>query len=169
MKGGSEVESSLLRTNEELSQIYNRHVKTVYRVCFMYMKNIPDTEDMVQNTYMRLMKDKTQFQSEEHEKAWLIRTASNLCKDHFKHWWSKTVGMDAVAEVAGEESITIDETLEKVMALPSKCKVVIYLYYYEGYSTVEIAKILNKKESTIRGYLHTGRKILKIEMEGDLK
>ncbi|QNO14209.1 RNA polymerase sigma factor [Alkalicella caledoniensis] len=163
------MESSLLRTNEELSQIYNRHVKTVYRVCFMYMKNIPDTEDMVQNTYMRLMEDKTHFQSEEHEKAWLIRTASNLCKDHFKHWWSKTVGMDAVAEVAGEESITIDETLEKVMALPSKCKVVIYLYYYEGYSTVEIAKILNKKESTIRGYLHTGRKILKIEMEGDLK
>ena len=63
------MKSSLFRTNEELIEIYNRHVKTVYRVCFMYMKNHPDTEDMVQNTFLRLMKDKTVFQSEEHEKG----------------------------------------------------------------------------------------------------
>ena len=133
----------------------------------MFMKNVPDTEDMVQNTFIRLMKDNTQFKSEEHEKAWLIRTATNLCKDHFKHWWSKTVGIEHVAEVTVEDSFTIDETLEKVMELPSKYKIVVYLYYYEGYSTVEIAQILNKNQSTIRSYLHTGRKILKIEMEGD--
>ncbi len=161
------MQGSLLRTNEELSQIYDRHVNTVYRVCFMFMKNVPDTEDMVQNTFIRLMKDNTQFKSEEHEKAWLIRTATNLCKDHFKHWWSKTVGIEHVAEVTVEDSFTIDETLEKVMELPSKYKIVVYLYYYEGYSTVEIAQILNKNQSTIRSYLHTGRKILKIEMEGD--
>lgn len=132
------------------------------------MKNVPDTEDMVQNTFIRLMKDKTQFQSEEHEKAWLIRTATNLCKDHFKHWWNKTVGIDNVSEMTVEESFVIDETLEKVMKLPSKLKTAVYLYYYEGYSTVEIAKMLGKKESTVRSHLHTGRKILKIEMEGDL-
>ena len=74
------MRSSLLRTNEELIQMYNRHVDTVYRVCFMFMKNGPDTEDMVQNTFIRLMKDKTVFQSTEHEKAWLIRTATNLCR-----------------------------------------------------------------------------------------
>jgi len=55
------------------------------------------------------------------------------------------------------------------MALPPKYKTAIYLYYYEGYSTVEIAKILGKKESTIRSHLHTARKLLKMEMEGDLK
>ena len=69
-----------MRTSEELQQIYERHVNTVYRVCFMFMKNRPDTEDMVQNTFIRLMKDKTVFESEEHEKAWLIRTATNLCR-----------------------------------------------------------------------------------------
>lgn len=169
MKGGSEVQSSLLRTNEELSHIYQRHVNTVYRVCFMYMKNVPDTEDMVQNTFIRLMRDKTQFESEEHEKAWLIRTATNLCKDHFKHWWWKTVGIDKINEVAVTETFEIDATLEKVMKLPSKIKVAIYLYYYEGYSTVEIAKMLEAKEGTIRSRLHTGRKLLKIEVEGDLK
>jgi len=161
------LKSSLLRTSEELMQIYDRHVDTVYRICFMFMKNGPDTEDMVQNTFIRLMKDKTIFQSEEHEKAWLIRTASNLCKDHFRHWWSKTVGISQVPEPEFEQPFTTDGVLEKVMALPSKYKTAIYLYYYEGYSTVEIAEILKKDPSTVRGYLHKGRKLLRMEMEGD--
>ncbi|MDF2885174.1 MAG: polymerase sigma factor, sigma-70 family, partial [Clostridiaceae bacterium] len=68
--------NSFVRTNKEVSEIYNRHVDTVYRVCILYMKNQHDTEDMVQNTFIRLMRDNTEFQSEEHEKAWLIRTAT---------------------------------------------------------------------------------------------
>lgn len=160
---------SLLRTDEELSRIYHRHVKTVYRVCFMYMKNSHDTEDMVQNTFLRLMRDNTRFESEEHEKAWLIRTATNLCKDHFRHWWTKRLGMDAVADVAAEDALVIDETLNKVLMLPSKYKTAVYLYYYEGYTTVEIAKILGKNASTVRSWLHAARKLLRVEMEGDME
>ncbi|RCX19339.1 RNA polymerase sigma-70 factor (ECF subfamily) [Anaerobacterium chartisolvens] len=162
------MQSSLLRTDEELSQIYHRHVKTVYRVCAMFMKNGHDTEDMVQNTFIRLMGDKTCFQSKEHEKAWLIRTATNLCKDYFKSWWRKTVSMRDVEETAVDQAFDVDDTFKKVMELPSKYKTVVYLYYYEGYSTVEIAKLLGKKESTIRSHMHIGRKLLKMEMEGDL-
>ncbi len=165
------MKGSLLRTDEELSRIYSRHVNTVYRVCFMYMKNQADTEDMVQNTFMRLLKVRTVFQSEEHEKAWLIRTATNLCKDHFKHWWSKTVGIDNASAIAVTQTFETDSNLEKVLALPPKYKTPIYLYYYEGYSTVEIARILKKKQSTVRSWLHKGRQILKVEleMEGDLE
>ena len=163
------MKGSLLRTNEELTRIYNRHVKTVYRVCFMYMKNQADTEDMVQDTFLRLMRDKTIFQSEEHEKAWLIRTATNLCKDHFKHWWSKTVGIEHVADTAVDQKYTIDSNLEKVLALPPKYKTPMYLYYYEGYSTVEIARILKRNKSTVRSWLHKGRNLLRMEMEGELE
>lgn len=163
------MKGSLLRTDEELTRIYNRHVKTVYRVCFMYMKNQADTEDMVQNTFLRLMRDTTVFQSEEHEKAWLIRTATNLCKDHFRHWWSKTVSMDHLADVSVDQTFKTDGNLEKVLALPSKYKTPIYLYYYEGYSTVEIARILKKNQSTVRSWLSKGRNLLKMEMEGDLE
>lgn len=161
------MNGSLLRTSEELSQIYYRHVDTVYRVCFLYMKNQHDTEDMVQNTFIRLMKDRTEFQNTEHEKAWLIRTATNLCKDYFKSWWSRRVGMEAVELITTEDAYKKDEILELVRKLPHQYKSLVYMYYYEGYSTVEIAKILNKKESTIRGQLFTARKLLKIEMEGD--
>ena len=168
-EGGCKVKGSLLRTDEELSEIYKRHVKTVYRVCFMYMKNPHDTEDMVQNTFIRLMQEKTHFQNFEHEKAWLIRTATNLCKDFFRSWWTKTIGMYDAGEISVEGDFIIDETLRKVMELPLKYKTAVYMYYYEGYSTAEIAKILNKNDSTIRGYLHSARKLLRIEIEGDLK
>jgi RNA polymerase sigma factor (sigma-70 family) len=163
------LQSSLFRTDEELVRIYNRHVNTVYRICFMFMKNRHNAEDMVQNTFVRLMKDKTVFQNEEHEKAWLIRTATNLCKDYFRHWWSKTVSINEAAEISVENPLNTDSVLEKVMALPSKYKTAVYLYYYEGYSTVEIGEILKKDPSTIRGYLHKGRKLLKMEMEGDFE
>jgi RNA polymerase sigma-70 factor (ECF subfamily) len=161
--------NSFVRTNKEVLEIYNRHVDTVYRVCILYMKNKHDTEDMVQNTFIRLMRDNTEFQSEEHEKAWLIRTATNLCKDFFRSWWRKTVTIDHAKEVAVDGSIYIDDTIKKVMELPSKYKTTVYMYYYEGYSTTEISKILEKNVSTIKGYLHKGRKLLKIEMEGELR
>jgi RNA polymerase sigma factor (sigma-70 family) len=159
--------SSLLRTDEELVQIYNRHVKTVYRVCFLYMRNKANTEDMVQNTFLRLMRDNTVFQSVEHEKAWLIRTAINLCKDHYRHWWTRTVGLDKAPETAVEHDFVASDILQKVLALPPKYKTAIYLYYYEGYSTPEIAKMMKKPQSTVRSWLHTGRKLLKLEMEGE--
>ena len=160
------MKPSLLRTNEELEQIYQRHVNTVYRVCFMLTKSKSEAEDMVQNTFLRLMGDGTSFESHEHEKAWLIRTATNLCKDFFRRWRNRMVSMEDM-DIPVEPSFEVDETLKKVMALPPKYKTALYMYYYEGYSTVEMARILNKKESTIRGHLFTGRKLLKMELEGD--
>lgn len=71
------MSNSLLRTDKEIAEIYTRHSKTVYRVCFAYMKNPADTEDAVQDTFFQLIKSGPAFESEEHEKAWLIRTASS--------------------------------------------------------------------------------------------
>lgn len=163
------MKSSLLRTDEEFSKLYHRHVDMVYRVCYVYMKNQHDTEDMVQNTFIRLMSDKTLFESVEHEKAWLIRTAINCCKDYFKSWWQRTVMLkDKVIDVE-IAPFEIDDTLDKVLKLPPKYKIVVYMYYYEGYSTVEIAEILEKNESTIRSHLHLARKRLKMAIESDRK
>ena len=72
---------SLLRTDREIAEIYERHKKTVFRVCFAYMKNTADTEDAVQDTFFQLIKTGKPFESEEHEKAWLIRTATNICRN----------------------------------------------------------------------------------------
>ena len=160
------MSDSLLRTDKEIAEIYARHGRTVYRVCFAYMKNPADTEDAVQDTFFQLIKSGPAFESEEHEKAWLIRTASNICKNALRHWWRRRENIDDFHDLPGSEGIKTDEVLQAVMDLPNKYKAVVYLYYYEGYSSVEIAEILKKPQSTVRNYLHDARAILK-ERLGD--
>lgn len=155
-------------THQEITELYSRHADMVYRVCFLFLKNEADTQDMVQNTFVKLIQHPQTFQNPEHEKAWLIVTASNLCRDFLRHWWRKTVSLSSVPEEAAP-SFPIDETLQQVLSLPGRYKMPVYLYYYEGYSCAEVAAILHKKESTVRGLLRRGRLLLKLELEGDIQ
>jgi RNA polymerase sigma-70 factor (ECF subfamily) len=155
------------RTDKEIAEIYGRHRLTVYRVCFAYMKNPADTEDAVQETFCRLIKAGTAFESEEHEKAWLIRTAANVCKNVLRSWWRKRESLEDYENLVGKEDVEIDGIFSVVMGLPDKYKSVVYLYYYEGYSSAEIAKILGKPPSTIRNHLHEARSVLEEKLGGD--
>jgi RNA polymerase sigma-70 factor (ECF subfamily) len=157
---------SLLRTDNEIVAIYEHHNKTVYRVCFAYMKTPADTEDAVQDTFFRLIKTGTPLVSFEHEKAWLIRTATNVCKNVLRSRWRKRENLEDYENLRGSGNIEIDEVLSVVMGLPDKYKTVVYLYYSEGYDSVEISKILEKPQSTIRNYLHEARGVLR-ERLGD--
>lgn len=152
---------SSLYADEEIAKIYNRQYNTVYRICISFMKNSEDAEDMVQETFLKLISSRKQFESEKHEKAWLIVTASNTCKDELRRWKRR---LEKVTFLFQQETVRQkedDQVLEWVMALPVKYKQVIYLYYYEGYSTFEIAGILNCSESTVRNQLSRGRRLLK--------
>ena len=148
-------------------EIYERNVNTLYRVCFSYMKNAADTEDAVADVFVKLLKSGKTFQSIEHEKAWLLRTAINRCKDYLKHWWRKRADIDDYDIAAPGNLPEIDEILESVLELPERYKAVIYLYYYEGYSSAEIASILNKPQSTILNHLSEARKYLKGVLENE--
>ena len=159
---------SLLRTSNEVAEIYHRHAKTVYRVCFAYMKNPADTDDAASETFVKLMKSKQSFENEEHEKAWLIRTATNVCKDFVKHWSRKNENIDDYSEkLSADESFEVDEVMEAICRLPDKYKTVIYLFYFEGYACPEIAKMVGKPHSTVRYHLQEARKILKERLGDD--
>ena len=159
----------LLRTNKEVTEIYERHKQMLYRVCFSYMKNAADTEDVLQDTFMQLIKKGPIFESDEHEKAWLLRVATNLCKNKLKHWWRKRNRIEDEERLTGMKNVEVDETLQVILNLPDKYKTVIYLYYYEGYDSVEIAKILEKPASTIRNHLHEARKELRKRLGGEFE
>ena len=161
------MSESLLRTDKEIADIYMRHSKTVYRVCFAYLKNPADTEDAVQDTFFQLIRKAPAFESAEHEKAWLIRTASNICKNVLSHWWRRREDIDDHHDLHSSEDVETDEVFQAVMDLPDKYKSVVYLYYYEGYSSVEIAEILHKPQSTVRNHLHEARAILKERLGDD--
>ncbi len=158
---------SSLRTDEEIENIYRRHVNTVYRVCFSYMKNAADTEDIVQETFLKLLLSQKEFQSEQHEKAWLIVTASNACKDALRRR-RYAENLEDYPSLTYEEADSTDRILPAVLSLPATYKDVVYLYYYEGYSTFEIAKLLHCSASTIRNRLARARKLLKkYGLDGD--
>lgn len=154
-------------TDNEILDIYERNKTIVYRVCFAYMKNPNDTEDAVQETFLRFIKAAPALQGAEHEKAWLLRTASNLCKNRLRHWWRRRENIEAHEMVSDTQEIEINEVLECVLRLPKKYKTVVYLYYYEGYDSAEIARMLRKAPSTVRNHLHEARNILRKELGGD--
>ena len=157
-----------MRSNDDIVAIYKRHVKTVYRLCFSYLRNENDTEDAVQNVFIKLIKHSGEFMSSEHEKAWLITCATNHCKDVLKSAYAKRTDFE-VPDLADKNSRLPfgNETLQSVLALPEKYKTAVYLYYYEGYKTNEIARIIDRPASTVRSYLSEARKLLRMTLSGD--
>lgn len=156
----------------EPERIYNLYFDTVYKVCFLYMKNHADTQDMAQETFCQLLSKSFQYETDEKTKAWLIVSASNLCKNHLKKWWvKKSVSYeDSIAEHADKNGLVAEsgsgsEVYRTVMSLDEKYALPTYLYYYEGYKTAEIARILHTKPSTIQTRLAKARELLKMELE----
>ncbi|MBQ3053853.1 MAG: sigma-70 family RNA polymerase sigma factor [Clostridia bacterium] len=154
---------SELRSDEEIARLYEKYVNTVYRVAFMMLKEKAETEDVVQNVFIKLMNSDNEFTDDEHILRWLIVAAKNECKNLFKHWWkSKRNHLEDAPEPTYSDNKDTDSIMEQVKALPEKYSLPVYLYYYEGYKTYEIAKILDVNEATLRSRLAVAREKLKL-------
>jgi len=155
------------KTATTFEEVYERQFNMVYRVCFSYMKNPADTEDTVSQVFEKLLKNGLSFRDIEHEKAWLLRTAINQCKDNFKSWRRNLENIDDYENLEAENDLPDNEVLKAVLGLPERYKDVIYLYYYEGYSTAEVAEILKRPQSTIRSHMREARILLKGVLEDE--
>ena len=147
-------------TNEHFEFMYEQYFDMVYRVAFSYMRTSAEAEDITAEVFAKLLKEKTTFESLEHNKAWLLRVTINKCKDALSHWWLKRKDIDNYRHLISND-VQENSVLEIVLKLPKKYKDVTYLYYYEGYKTAEIADILQKPDSTIRSHLSEARELLK--------
>ena len=154
-----------IRSQEEVASLYRRHVDMVYQICLMLMKNVPDAEDAVQTVFRKVMEYDRPFRDHEHEKAWLITTARNECKNQLKHWWrTRREGEEVLNKLAWEQPE--DGALwEAVQRLPEKYRLVLYLNCYQGYTTQETAELMGKNPSTVRGWLVQARGKLKELLE----
>ena len=130
--GAMEREDVSARAERLLTQ----YGDAVLRLAYSYLHNREDAEEVVQDTLVQLLKTDPELQGPDHEKAWLLRVAGNLAKNRLRSdrfvW-------------------------EAVRSLPTAYREVIHLFYYEGYPTAQIAKILGKNESTVRSCLTRGR------------
>ena len=154
-----------IHSKEEVADLYRRHGSMVYQICLMLLKNVPDAEDATQTVFRKVMEQDKPFRDPEHEKAWLIVTARNHCKNQLKHWWrTRRAGEEALQTLTWEQPED-GKLWEYILSLPEKERMVIYLYYYQGYSTLEMAEILEKNPSTVRTWLVQARWKLKDILE----
>lgn len=158
-----------MMTKWDINQIVEEYADTITRICCSYGKNYDDMQDIMQNVFLKLMRAKPEFESKEHEKAWIIRVTLNECKDFLKSIFRRHTSLEEIEEIPIEEKEDLSYIREAVMKLPDKYKAVIYLFYYEGYSAVEIAGILHKKENTIYTWMNRGRQMLRDMVGGELE
>ena len=145
-------------TAENMSRIMESYGDMLYRICLIMLKNETDAEDAVQESFIAYMKKTPQFQSDEHEKAWLIRVATNKCRDIMRfRKKNKTVSDELLENYMSDEEST--EVVEALMLLPEKIRIVMLLHYVEGYKVEEIAKIIGKTQSAVKMRLAKGRKL----------
>ena len=131
----------------------------LYRICLVMLRNKADAEDAVQDTFIRYMQKAPAFSSDEHEKAWLIKVAANICKDMLRQR-NRTAEFDEDAlntlTAADEDS----HILEALTQIPEKFRIVLTLHYIEGYKVNEIAEMIGKTSSAVKMRLAKGRKLL---------
>ena len=152
-------------TNEQFSCLVKKYIDTVFRVALNDTKSVPDAEDVTQNVFLALLKEKKTFESEEHIRHWLIRVTVNECKKWHRAPWRRHISFEEYAAALPEATERDREVLGSVMALPRKYRMPIYLYYYEQYSTAEIAEILKIPRGTVCTYLSRGREMLKLSLQ----
>ena len=157
-----------MRNETEANRAVELYSDMVRRICFMHLKNYADVEDVFQDVFLKYILHTGEFENDAHEKAWFIRVSVNACKDQLKSFFRKKIC--SIEDVCTEHFYLQEnehELLDRILRLPAKYKTVIYLFYYEGYSAVEIAKVLNKKENTVYSWLSRARVQLKDDLGGN--
>ena len=147
-----------------VEDLFDRYHTMVYRLAFVRIKSTSDADDILQEVFIRYLRFSPVFRDEEHCKAWLLRTTLN-CTNSFlgSAWMRRTAPLDETLPTELQEP---DSVYPHVMRLSQKYRTVIHLYYYEGYTTAEIAQLLRQKESTVRSHLHRARAILRENLKG---
>ncbi len=152
--------------DREIVRIVETYSDMLMRIALNRVNSIAEAEDVVQTTFERLMKRQPRFETREHEKAWLIKTAIRICIDEARKN-ARHANVPLNEEIAAAYSEESFELLETVRRLPEHDRDAVYLYYYEEYTIREIAKILGEREGTTRSRLSRARKKLRAIMEGE--
>ena len=155
------------KTPEQLVSVYG---DMVYRLAYAQTRSRHDADDIFQEVFLQTVRKRPVFDSEEHEKAWLLRVAINRAKDVSGAFWRRNrvsweSYMDELEFVQPEDR----SLFEAVMRLPEKYRIVIHLFYYEDYSVEEISAVLHRRSGTVKSQLSRGRKLLKSMLTEDEK
>lgn len=152
-------------SKEEFTAFAEKYMDTIYRVAYSWTKNSDDANDVTQDVLIQLYKTTKEFTSDSHVKNWLIKVTVNQCKMLFRSPWSKMEDIGEYADTLGFEEKSHLDLFRAVMNLDKKYRVPLLLFYYEGYSTAEIASILGIPEKTVSTRLFRAKARLKDDLK----
>lgn len=160
-----EREVALMVESKYIEYLVETYADQILRLSYSYLGNIEDAKDVCQTVFIKFVTKDYVFQDQNHEKAFIYRVTANACKDLLRTPWKKRM---CALEHCGE--ITVPETEENdifwaVEQLDGKYRILIYLYYYEGYKACEIAEILRIPTATVHTRMKRARKKLKKILE----
>lgn len=152
-------------TEMTIEQLVRRYGDTVYRLAYAQTRSRHDADDIFQEVFLRVAQHHPVFESEEHAKAWLLRVTLNCLKSHWRAAWRRhDVPLDERIPFPAPEESALDEALRQLVP---KYRAAVHLFYYEGYSAEEIARITGEKPSTIRTRLTRARAQLRDLLKGE--
>lgn len=165
---GDDTTEQILYSRQEAEELVGRWADTVLRVGYTWTGNLQDAQDVSQTVLLKLLTSPRRFDTEERERAWVLRVAVNCCKDLRKSAWFRR---RAPLESAGEAAVELPEledspVLRAVQALPEKYRQAVYLRYYEEYEVEEIAALMGCGAPQVSTYLYRGRQKLKTMLGG---
>ena len=148
-------------TKESFTSLAQKYMDMIFRFAYNCLKSRADADDVTQNVLLSLYKTDKEFENDQHLKNWLLRVTSNECKKHWRSPWRKTADLDSLPKDAVWEEPQYGDLFHAIMELDRKYRLVILLYYIEGYSIGEIGQLLGLPKGTVGARLRRAREKLK--------
>ena len=153
--------------NNDLDSLFVTYGDMIYRLALVRTRSAADAEDVVQEVFLRCLKNNPSFDSAEHQKAWLITAAINSSKSLLDRADRRHGAGAEALEFLSTEDDTDNSVYNAVMQLPDKYRTAVHLFYYEGYSVEEIGKMTDTNPSTVKSHLHRAREALRRVLKED--
>ena len=158
------MEDKNLISKADIKEVIEKYSNMLFRISYCILCNRQDAEDALQDTFFKYITKAPEFKDDEHEKAWLIKVITNISKNMLiTRLKRKTVDIEELKHIGVND--TDSGVFSAVMELPVKYKMVMTLYYIEGYTSAQISDMLSISEAAVRKRLQKGRELLKLEME----
>lgn len=153
-------------TDAAFEAAVEQYADMIFRLAYSYLKSRTDAEDVMQETLLKLYTERTEFDTPEHRRYWVVRVAVNECKRLLRSPWRRRTGpLEEAAETAVFDTPAQTELFQQVMRLPPKYRAAVYLHYYEGCDVKEIAALMNANPSTVQTWLMRARGQLKTNLK----
>ena len=149
------------------------HIEHLLKIAFLYVKDWPAAEDIVQDVFLTYYEKFEQFEERSSLKTYLIRMTINKCKDYLKSWRYRKQSLTNNFFMSKQDRRRVVEDAERldianaVLDLPIHLREVVIHYYYEEQSVLEVAQLLSVSDNTVKTRLRRARQLLKEKLSSD--